>query len=42
VLDEENPESVTYVIPRSEDVVLGGTSEHGEWRSSTGYVPLRC
>lgn len=31
VLDEANPEGVTYVIPRSEDCILGGTSEDGEW-----------
>jgi D-amino-acid oxidase len=31
VLDEANPEGVTYVIPRSEDCILGGTAEDGEW-----------
>jgi D-amino-acid oxidase len=31
VLDEENPEGITYVIPRSGDCVLGGTAEEGEW-----------
>jgi D-amino-acid oxidase len=31
VLDEENPEGITYVIPRSEDCILGGTAEEGEW-----------
>jgi D-amino-acid oxidase len=31
VLDEENPEGLTYVIPRSEDCILGGTAEDGEW-----------
>lgn len=31
VLDEENPEGVTYVIPRSGDCVLGGTAEEGVW-----------
>ena len=31
VLDEANPEGVTYVIPRSGDCVLGGTAEEGEW-----------
>jgi D-amino-acid oxidase len=31
VLDEENPEGVTYVVPRSEDCILGGTAEEGEW-----------
>ena len=31
MLDEENPEGITYVIPRSEDCILGGTAEEGEW-----------
>jgi D-amino-acid oxidase len=31
ILDEENPEGVTYVIPRSEDCVLGGTAQEGDW-----------
>jgi D-amino-acid oxidase len=31
VLDEENPEGITYVIPRSADCILGGTAEEGEW-----------
>jgi D-amino-acid oxidase len=31
VLDEGNPEGVTYVVPRSEDCILGGTAEEGEW-----------
>ncbi len=31
MLDEENPEGVTYVIPRSGDCILGGTAEEGEW-----------
>ncbi|MDF2702868.1 MAG: D-amino acid oxidase, partial [Rubrobacteraceae bacterium] len=31
MLDEANPEGITYVIPRSEDCILGGTSEDGEW-----------
>jgi D-amino-acid oxidase len=30
-LDEENPEGVTYIVPRSEDCVLGGTAEEGSW-----------
>jgi D-amino-acid oxidase len=33
MLDEENPEGVTYVIPRSEDCILGGTAEEGEWET---------
>jgi D-amino-acid oxidase len=31
LLDEANPEGVTYVIPRSRDCVLGGTAQEGEW-----------
>ena len=31
MLDEENPEGVTYIVPRSEDCILGGTAEEGEW-----------
>ena len=31
ILDEENPEGPTYVVPRSEDCVLGGTAEEGVW-----------
>ncbi len=33
MLDEENPEGVTYVIPRSYDCILGGTAEEGEWET---------
>ena len=31
VLDENNPEGLTYIVPRSDDCVLGGTAEEGEW-----------
>jgi D-amino-acid oxidase len=31
VLDEENPEGITYIVPRSDDCILGGTAEEGEW-----------
>ena len=31
VLDEANPEGVTYIVPRSGDCVLGGTAEEGSW-----------
>jgi D-amino-acid oxidase len=30
-LDEDDPEGVTYVVPRSTDCVLGGTAEEGAW-----------
>jgi D-amino-acid oxidase len=31
VLDEGNPEGVTYIVPRSDDCILGGTAEEGAW-----------
>jgi D-amino-acid oxidase len=31
MLDEENPEGVTYIVPRSDDCILGGTAEEGAW-----------
>ncbi len=31
LLDEDDPEGVTYIIPRSQDCVLGGTAEEGDW-----------
>ena len=31
VLDDDNPAGVTYIIPRSEDCVLGGTADEGSW-----------
>ena len=31
ILDEENPEGVTYIVPRLDDCILGGTAEEGEW-----------
>jgi D-amino-acid oxidase len=31
VLDEQNPEGVTYIVPRSGDCILGGTAEEGAW-----------
>lgn len=31
VLDEGNPEGVTYIVPRSQDCILGGTAGEGEW-----------
>ena len=32
-LDEDDPEGVTYVVPRSADCVLGGTAEEGAWET---------
>jgi D-amino-acid oxidase len=31
ILDEENPEGVTYIVPRSHDCILGGTADENEW-----------
>jgi D-amino-acid oxidase len=31
ILDEDNPEGVTYIIPRSHDCILGGTADENEW-----------
>lgn len=31
VLDEEHPDGVTYIVPRSRDVILGGTSQADRW-----------
>ena len=31
LLDEENPDGVTYIVPRSSDCILGGTAEEGRW-----------
>jgi D-amino-acid oxidase len=31
VLDEDNPEGVTYIVPRSADCILGGTADENEW-----------
>jgi D-amino-acid oxidase len=30
ILDEQSPEGITYLYPRSKDVVLGGTRERGD------------
>jgi D-amino-acid oxidase len=34
LVDEENPLAPTYVIPRSRDIVVGGTAERGDGRST--------
>jgi len=31
LLDEENPDGVTYIVPRSTDCILGGTAEENQW-----------
>jgi D-amino-acid oxidase len=30
-LDEDHPDGITYIVPRGEDCILGGTAEPGEW-----------
>ena len=30
-LDEDDPEGVTYIVPRSQDCILGGTADEGAW-----------
>ncbi len=30
-LDEDDPEGVTYVVPRTTDCILGGTADEGAW-----------
>ncbi len=47
VLDEEHPDGVTYIVPRSADCILGGTSEQGEWdtrpsRETAAAILARC
>lgn len=37
-LDEENPAGVTYIIPRGEDCILGGTAEDGVWDTTPDPV----
>ena len=31
LLDEDDPEGVTYIVPRSTDCILGGTAEEDAW-----------
>ena len=30
-IDDANPDGLTYVIPRRDEIVCGGTDEEGEW-----------
>ncbi|MET7421652.1 FAD-dependent oxidoreductase [Dactylosporangium sp. NPDC005555] len=47
VRDEEHPAGMTYIHPRSRDVVLGGTYQPGEWDTTvdpatTAAILARC
>ncbi|HYX90247.1 MAG TPA: FAD-dependent oxidoreductase, partial [Myxococcaceae bacterium] len=45
LLDEDHPEGMAYVIPRRDDVVLGGTAEEGRFdasvREEVGHAIVR-
>jgi D-amino-acid oxidase len=34
LLDDEGPNSLAYIIPRSQDIVLGGTAQENDWELS--------
>lgn len=38
LMDEEHPDGVTYIVPRSSDCILGGTSQEDLW-DTTADVP---
>lgn len=38
VVDEDAPGGLTYVIPRIDDIVLGGTDDAGDWRTQPDPV----
>ncbi len=47
IIDEQSGGSITYVVPRSDDVILGGTSEEGEEQlapsgAATEAILARC
>lgn len=47
IIDEHSGGSITYVVPRSEDVILGGTTDEGEElldsdRAATEAILARC
>jgi D-amino-acid oxidase len=42
VLDEANPEGVTYIVPRSRDCILGGTAEEGAWDTEPDPKVAAC
>jgi D-amino-acid oxidase len=46
-LDEDNPDGVTYIVPRSDDCILGGSADDDQWtlepdpQTATGILD-RC
>ena len=47
LIDEEGPNSLAYIVPRTHDIVLGGTFEEGEENvdidaETTGAIVRRC
>jgi D-amino-acid oxidase len=38
VLDEDDPAGVTYIIPRREDCILGGTADEDQWDTTPDPV----
>ncbi|MFG2005960.1 FAD-dependent oxidoreductase [Spirillospora sp. NPDC048911] len=30
-IDDNDPERLSYVVPRTHDIVVGGTAQHGDW-----------
>src|SRR5579883_756378 len=47
LIDEEGPNSLAYIVPRTRDIVLGGTFEEGEESTeinseTTGAILRRC
>ena len=41
LLDEGNPEGVTYIVPRTDDCILGDTAEEGEWDTEPDPISRR-
>jgi D-amino-acid oxidase len=42
VRDEEHPDGITYIHPRSRDVVLGGTFQPGDWNETADPATTRA
>jgi D-amino-acid oxidase len=41
-LDEDHPDGITYIVPRGEDCILGGTAEPGEWETTPDPAVARA